>query len=62
MVKLTRIKSALVVNFWNITFNRCQVVSRVIAWFRDPAGDIDCYQMRLSQLESTSLHESKIIL
>ena len=42
----------------NIT--RCQVPSRVRAWFHDSAGDIDFYQMSLSQSESTILHESII--
>ena len=40
----------------NIT--RCQVPSRVRAWFHDSAGDIDFYQMSLSQSESTILRES----
>ena len=44
----------------NIT--RCQVPSRVRAWFHDSAGDIDFYQMSLSQSESTILHESIILL
>ena len=39
----------------NIT--RCQVPSRVRAWFHDSAGDINFYQMSLSQSESTILHE-----
>ena len=42
----------------NIT--RCQVPSRVRAWFHDSAGEIDFYQMSLSQSESTILHESVI--
>ena len=42
----------------NIT--RCQVPSRVRAWFNDSAGNIDFYQMFRSQSEFTSLHESKI--
>ena len=40
----------------NVT--RCQVPSRVRAWFHDSAGDIDFYQMSLSQSESTILHAS----
>ena len=46
----------------NIT--HCQVPSRVRAWFRDSAGDIDFYQMSLSQSESTILyvHESLIFV
>ena len=43
----------------NIT--RCQVPSRVRAWFHDSAGDIDFYQMSLSQSESNILHESVIL-
>ena len=39
---------------------RCHVLSRVRAWFHDFAGDIDFYQMSLSQSESTILHESII--
>ena len=42
------------------TITRYQVPSRVRAWFRDSAGDIDFYQMSLSQSESTILHESII--
>ena len=43
----------------NIT--RCQVPSRVRAWFNDSAGNIDFYQMFLSQSESTTfIHESII--
>ena len=42
----------------NIT--RCQVQSRVRAWFHDSADDIDFYQMSLRQSESTILHESII--
>ena len=41
----------------NIT--RCQVQSHVRA-FHDSAGDVDFYQMRLGQSESTILHESII--
>ena len=44
------------------TITRCQVPSRVRAWFHDSAGDIDFYQMSLSQSESTILHESIIFL
>ena len=40
----------------NIT--RCQVPSRVRAWFHDSSGDIDFYQMPLSQSESTNLYET----
>ena len=29
-------------------------------WFHDPAGDVDFYQMSLSQSESTNSHESII--
>ena len=43
----------------NIT--RHQAISPVRAWFRDSAGDIDFYQMSLSQSESTILHESMIL-
>ena len=39
---------------------RCQVPSRVRAWFHDSAGDIEFYQMSLSQSESDILHESII--
>ena len=53
MVNRTRINSALSIYF-------CQVPSRVRAWFHDSAGDIDFYQMSLSQSESTILHESII--
>ena len=42
----------------NIT--RCQVPSRVRAWFHDSAGGIDFYQMPLSQSELTIVHESII--
>ena len=42
----------------NIT--HCQVPSCVRAWFNDSVGDIDFYQMFLSQSESTNLHESII--
>ena len=42
----------------NIT--HCHVPSRVRAWFHDSAGDIDFYQVSLSQLESTILHENII--
>ena len=34
----------------------------VLGRFHDSAGDIDFYQMSLSQLESTILHESIILL
>ena len=44
----------------NIT--RCQVPSRVIAWFRDSAGDIDFYKISLSQSESFILHQSILLL
>ena len=44
----------------NIT--RCQVLSRVRAWFHDSAGDINCYQISLSKSESTNLHESIIFV
>ena len=33
---------------------------RVRAWFHDCLGDINFYQMSLSQSESTTLHESII--
>ena len=36
---------------------RSQVPSRVRAWFHDSAGDIDFYQLSLSQSESTISHE-----
>ena len=64
MVNRTRINSAQSILFEyylsssNIT--RCQVPSCVRAWFRDSVGDIFFYQMSLSQLESTILHESII--
>ena len=49
--------------FWNIT--RRQAISPVnkshyVLEFNDSAGDIDLYQMSLSQSESTILHESII--
>ena len=40
----------------------CQVPSPARAWFQDSAGDIDFYQMSLSQSESTILHDSLILL
>ena len=43
----------------NIT--HCQVLSHARVWFNDSAGDIDFYQMFLSQSESTILHK-RIIL
>ena len=51
--------------FWNITrrqviVTRCQVSSHVRAWFHDSAGDIEFYQMSLSQSKSIILHESII--
>ena len=36
----------------------CHVPSRVSAWFHNSAGDIDFYQVSLSQSESTILQES----
>ena len=45
--------------FWIIT--RCQVPSRVWAWFYDSAGNIDFYQVSLSQSESSISHESIIL-
>ena len=63
MVNPMRINSAQSIFFGispsNIT--RCQVPSRVRAWFHDSEGDIDFYQMSLSQSESTILHESIIL-
>ena len=66
MVNHTRINCAQSI-FFGIVYHpsssnitRCQVPSRVRAWFRDLAGDIDFYQMSLSQSESTILHESII--
>ena len=44
----------------SINIIRCQVPSRVRAWFRDLAGDIDFYQMTLGQSESIVLYESVI--
>ena len=38
--------------------NPLQVPSGVRVWFHDSAGDIDFYQMSISQSESTILHES----
>ena len=65
MVNRTYINSAQSIYFLeyhlsssNIT--HCQVPSRVRAWFCDSAGDIEFYQMSLSQSESTILHESII--
>ena len=64
MVNRTRINSAQSILFGissvacNIT--RCQLTSRVTAWFHESAVDIDFYQMSLSQSESTTLHESII--
>ena len=51
--------------FWNIT--RRQAISpiakfHVRAWFHDSASDVDFYQMSLSQLESSILHESIILV
>ena len=40
---------------------RCQVPSPFRSWFHYSAGDIDFYQMSLSQSESTILHESIIL-
>ena len=60
MVNRPRKNSAQSIFFWN--FTRCQVPSRVRAWFHDSAGDIDFYQMSLSQLESIILHESIIYI
>ena len=66
MVNRTRINSPQSIFFLeyhpsssNIT--RCQVPSRVRAWFHDSAGDIDFYPMSLSQSESTILHERIIV-
>ena len=36
---------------------RCQVPSRIRAWFHDSVDDINFYQMTLSQSESTILNE-----
>ena len=66
MVNRTRINSAQLIfleyhpSSSNIT--RCQIPSRVRAWFHDSAGDIDFHQMSLSQSESTILHESIIFV
>ena len=67
MVNHTRIQSVQSVLFLeyhpsssNIT--RCQVPSRVRTWFHDSAGDIDFYQMSLSQSESPILHKSIIFM
>ena len=65
MVNRTLINSAQSIFLGNIT--RRQAIS-LIAKFRHvlergfmiPAGDIEFYQMSLSQLESTILHESII--
>ena len=65
MVNHTRINSAMSTYFFNIT--RRQAISpvsessRVWAWFHDLSGDIDFYQMSLSQSELTILHESIIL-
>ena len=43
--------------FWNITRRQAisPVPSRVLAWFDDLSGDIDFYQMSLSESESTTI-------
>ena len=64
MVNRTRINYAQSIFFEyhlsssNIT--RCHVPARVRAWFYESAGDIDFYQIYLSQSESAILHESII--
>ena len=65
MMNRTRINSAqsifLGISPSSSNITRCQVPSRVRAWFPDSAGDIDFYQMSLSKSESTILHESIIL-
>ena len=61
MVSSTRINSEQ-----SIFFGISPVVGQyhplpVRAWFHNSAGDIDFYQMSLSQSESTILHESIIL-
>ena len=41
---------------------RCQVPSRVRAWFHDSAGDNDFNQMSLSHQNQFFLHESTCII
>ena len=53
-------KFCAVDNCWNITRRPFQVPLRVRVRFHDSVGDIDFYQMSLSQSESTMLHESVI--
>ena len=52
--------------FSNITrqqgkITRCQVPSHLREWFNNSAGDIDFYQIILSQSESTIFYESMIL-
>ena len=65
MVNCIRINSVRSIFFWNITRRQAispvaKFPSRVRAWFQDSVGDIDFYQMSLSQSESTFLHENII--
>ena len=60
MVNHTRIDIFLEYYTSSSNMTRCQVPSRVRAWFYDSAGDIDFYQMSLTQSDLAILHESII--
>ena len=61
MVNCTRMNSVQSIFPSSSNITRCQVPSRVRAWFHDSAGVIDFYQMSPSQSESTILQESIIL-